>query len=180
LLDQAKEFHEDISKTYHPVTYAHWGCDPKRPAFSKIVWKVEPLQHPGTLWGIKYRRASVAEILNVPPEHWRLHEFHESYESRKIYGRSLPLYLEESRNYGNEWGMFSGDPPSFLQVGMCPPDASGDQTVPQHSAEHQAEFGKLKGIFRQKGYEHQTSYKDENAIAATLYSVVLIAKTMQW
>jgi pimeloyl-ACP methyl ester carboxylesterase len=56
----------------------------------------------------------------------------------------------------------------------------GDQTVPLHSAEHQLRSGKFKGVFRQTGYEHQNSYKDERALHSTLYSLVRIAQTMTW
>ncbi len=56
----------------------------------------------------------------------------------------------------------------------------GDQTVPLHSAEHQLRSGKFQGIFRQTGYEHQNSYKDERALHSTLYSLVRIAQTMTW
>ncbi|MCL1861509.1 MAG: GPI inositol-deacylase [Proteobacteria bacterium] len=187
LLDQAKAFHENISRTYHPVTYAHWGCDSKRPAFRNIWWRVEDLKHPATLPGTlldrQYRRATDKEVDGVNPAEWRLYDYPDSFESREIYGRALPLYLDNPRSIVDGTGKKTNDTPEhprFFQVGMSPPEAPGDQTVPQHSAEHQAEFGNLKGIFRQKGYEHQTSYQDENAIAATLYSIVLIAKTMQW
>lgn len=65
-------------------------------------------------------------------------------------------------------------------VSMQGPRDPGDQTVPLHSAEHQLLSGQFKGIFRQSGYEHQNSYKDERALQSTLYSLVRIAQTMQW
>jgi type VI secretion system secreted protein VgrG len=40
--------------------------------------------------------------------------------------------------------------------------------------------GNFKGIFRQTGYEHQGSYKNESALHSTLYSLVRIAQTMEW
>lgn len=61
--------------------------------------------------------------------------------------------------------------------GPCDP---GDQTVPLHSADHQLNSGKFKGIFRQSGYEHQDSYANERALHSTLYSLVKIASTMTW
>jgi hypothetical protein len=67
-----------------------------------------------------------------------------------------------------------------LEVRMQPAKDPGDQTVPLHSAEHQLQSGKFKGIFRQTGYEHQGSYKDEAALHSTLYSLVRIAQTMTW
>lgn len=60
------------------------------------------------------------------------------------------------------------------------PTEPGDQTVPLHSAEDQLRSGKFKGIFRQSGYEHQDSYKDERALHSTIYSLVRIAQSMTW
>jgi len=56
----------------------------------------------------------------------------------------------------------------------------GDQTVPLRSAEHQLLKGKLKGVFRQTGYEHQASYQNELALNSTLYCIVRIAQRMWW
>jgi hypothetical protein len=63
---------------------------------------------------------------------------------------------------------------------MQPPTDPGDQTVPLHSAEHQLRSKKFKGVFRQTGYEHQDSYKNDSALHSTLYSLVRIAQTMTW
>lgn len=57
---------------------------------------------------------------------------------------------------------------------------AGDQTVPLRSAEHQLLSGGIKGVFRQTGYEHQESYKNENVLSSTLYCVVKIAARMWW
>lgn len=56
----------------------------------------------------------------------------------------------------------------------------GDQTVPLHSADAQLKSGKFKGVFRQTGYEHQSSYSNNAVLAATLYSLFRIASTMKW
>ncbi|MES3023305.1 MAG: hypothetical protein V4857_17210 [Pseudomonadota bacterium] len=69
--------------------------------------------------------------------------------------------------------------PGFA-VTMLPAADPGDQTVPLHSAEHQLNSGKFKGIFRQRGYEHQSSYLDESVLLCTIFSVVRIASTMKW
>lgn len=65
-------------------------------------------------------------------------------------------------------------------VRMGVPVGAGDQTVPVMSSDDQLRSGKLKGIFRQVGYEHQASYDDENALNSTLYSLVKIIQKMQW
>jgi hypothetical protein len=57
---------------------------------------------------------------------------------------------------------------------------AGDQTVPSKSADHQFNSSKLKGIFRQNGYEHQESYQSDRAVRSTLYCIVRIAQDMRW
>ncbi|MGW8389320.1 esterase/lipase family protein [Pseudoduganella sp. HUAS MS19] len=66
------------------------------------------------------------------------------------------------------------------KIRLGPSAGAGDQTVPLRSAEHQLLSGCIKGVFRQTGYEHQESYKDENALNSTLYCVVKIAARMWW
>lgn len=73
-----------------------------------------------------------------------------------------------------------GEPGPKFAASMQPAVDPGDETVPQHSAEHQFKSKKFKGIFRQLGYEHQGSYKDDSALFSTMYSIVNIAKTMKW
>ncbi len=74
----------------------------------------------------------------------------------------------------------SAKAPQLLEVQMQVARDPGDQTVPLYSADHQLQSGKFKGIFRQTGYEHQDSYKNEAALHSTLYSLVRIAQTMTW
>ncbi len=63
---------------------------------------------------------------------------------------------------------------------IVPAADPGDETVPVYSADHQLRSGKFKGIFRQRGYEHQDSYKNKSALDSTLYSLIRIASTMVW
>jgi hypothetical protein len=74
----------------------------------------------------------------------------------------------------------AGKSEHHLVCTMQPAADPGDQTVPAFSADHQVRSGKFKGIFRQRGYEHQNSYKDKAALDSTLYSLILIASTMVW
>lgn len=41
LLDRAKSFHNAIENTYHDESYAHYGADPKRAAWHKVVWEID-------------------------------------------------------------------------------------------------------------------------------------------
>jgi hypothetical protein len=67
-----------------------------------------------------------------------------------------------------------------LHAVILPPSAPGDQTVPAKSADDQLHSGVFKSVFRQTGYEHQSSYKDSRAIASTLYSILRIAQKATW
>lgn len=69
---------------------------------------------------------------------------------------------------------------SGMTVKLGPANGAGDQTVPIRSSDHQLLSGKLKGVFRQTGYEHQASYSDLRAVQSTLFSIVKIALTMRW
>lgn len=68
----------------------------------------------------------------------------------------------------------------YWSVRLGPCSGAGDQTVPLNSAEHQLRSGKFKGIFRQTGYEHQSSYSNTNAVNSTLFSLIRIIQTMTW
>ena len=70
--------------------------------------------------------------------------------------------------------------PMPITASICPGRDPGDQTVPARSADHQLGHANVKAVFRQTGYEHQGSYKDEAVIAATLYSIVRIALRVEW
>lgn len=45
LLDRAKEFHDEISETYHDQSYAHYGADSNRAAWHRVVWALDAEAH---------------------------------------------------------------------------------------------------------------------------------------
>jgi hypothetical protein len=59
-----------------------------------------------------------------------------------------------------------------LQLRLEPPDAAADGTVP---VQRSAEKVRARIRFIQMGYDHQGSYKNGGAGAATLYGIVRIA-----
>ena len=67
-----------------------------------------------------------------------------------------------------------------ITVNLGPSTGAGDQTVPTRSSDHQLLSRKFKGVFRQTGYEHQSSYSDLHAVQSTLFSIIKIASTMNW
>ena len=70
--------------------------------------------------------------------------------------------------------------PSPFNVKLLDAAEPGDQTVPLHSSDAQFRSQQFTGIFRQTGYEHQSSYSNSAVIAATLYCLFKIASNMTW
>ena len=157
-LVKAKEFHQDINDTYHPVSYAHYGCDPKQPAFQNVIWEVSdtfPLD--------KIDAMHIGSDNNVG--NIMLREHH-------------PPQLTAKTVTFNSYHTAKIEPVQFVrhEARIKNPADPGDKTVPMHSADHQQRSGKFRGVFRQAGYEHQDSYKNSNVVAATLYSIIRIAQ----
>jgi len=170
-LDQARQFHQTIAGTYHLNSYAHYGADRGRQSFGEVVWEIRNCADPsgwqdwpiisdtrqGKLelvrWDVNYRGKAFAESPSIPS----------------------PNFSKASASpISNPGGKKS------IHATILPANAPGDQTVPARSADHQLNSGMFKGVFRQTGYEHQSSYKDPRAIASTLYSIVRIAQNASW
>lgn len=154
-LDQARQFHQTIAGTYHPNSYAHYGADGGRQSFGEVVWEIRNCADPSG-W-----------------QNWPVVR-----DSRQ--GR-LEFAAWDPDGVNNIGALpFNDSAPAPMHATILPPAAPGDQTVPARSADHQLHSGRFKGVFRQTGYEHQSSYKDPRAIASTLYSIVRIAQKASW
>jgi len=154
-LDKVQGFHRQISGTYHPNSYAHYGADSRQQSFGEVVWDLQNCTDP-TGW-----------------QNWPI-----VIDSRQ--GR-LDFTLWDPDGVENIDGQPSNKAaPGPVYATLLPPSAPGDQTVPAKSADDQLHSGVFKSVFRQTGYEHQSSYKDSRAIASTLYSIVRIAKKATW
>jgi hypothetical protein len=154
-LDKVQSFHQTIANTYHPNSYAHYGADKGRQSFGEVVWEIGNCADP-TGW-----------------QNWPVVS-----DSRQ--GR-LEFTSWDPDGVNNIAALpFNDSAPGPVHAAILPPAAPGDQTVPAISADHQLNSGMFKGVFRQTGYEHQSSYKDPRAIASTLYSIVRIAQKATW
>lgn len=154
-LDMAQGFHRQIAGTYHPNSYAHYGADSRQQSFGEVVWDIRNCTNP-TGW-----------------QNWPIVN-----DTRQ---GELELTLWDPDGVNNIGALpFADSAPGPVHATLLPPSAPGDQTVPARSADDQLHSGKFKGIFRQTGYEHQSSYKDPRAIASTLYSIVRIAQQANW
>lgn len=154
-LDRAQSFHQTIAGTYHPNSYAHYGADKNRQSFGEVVWEIRNCNDP-TGWQnwsiVSDTRQGRLEFTSWDPDG---------------VDNIAPLPFNDA---------VAGP----VHATILPPSAPGDQTVPAKSADHQLNSGLFKGVFRQTGYEHQSSYKDPRAIASTLYSIVRIAQKAIW
>jgi broad specificity phosphatase PhoE len=154
-LDKAQSFHQILANTYHPNSYGHYGADAGRQSFGEVVWDIRHC---------------------VDTKGW---------QNWPIVGDDRQGRLDfttwDPDGVNNIAGLpFNDATPDAVHATILPPTAPGDQTVPARSADHQLNSGMFKGVFRQTGYEHQSSYKDPRAIASTLYSIVRIAQSASW
>jgi hypothetical protein len=154
-LDKARGFHRTIAGTFHPNSYAHYGVDKERRSFGEVVWDIGNCADPAG-W-----------------QNWPI--VSDSKQGRLEFASWDP---EGVNNIGAL--PFDDRAPGPMHATILPPLAPGDQTVPAKSADRQLNSGIFKGVFRQTGYEHQSSYKDPLAIASTLYSIVRIAQEATW
>jgi len=154
-LDKAKHFHRTIANIYHSNSYAHYGADQERRSFGEVIWAIDKNCADPTGW-----------------KDWPILS-----DSRQ--GR-VELVRWDSFSDNKALLPFNDKIPAPIHAVICSPAAPGDQTVPARSADHQLKSGTFKGVFRQTGYEHQSSFKDNRAIASTLYSIVRIAQQAAW
>jgi broad specificity phosphatase PhoE len=154
-LDRAQSFHRTIANTYHPNSYAHYGVDRGQQSFGEVIWEIKNCADP-TGW-----------------QNWPIVS-----DSRQGWLEFASWDPDGVNNIGAL--PFNNSAPGPMHATILPPSAPGDQTVPARSSDHQLNSGIFKGVFRQTGYEHQSSYKDPRAIASTLYSIVRIAQRATW
>jgi pimeloyl-ACP methyl ester carboxylesterase len=155
-INMAQSFHQKIANTYHPTSYAHYGTDRGRQSFSEVVWEIDKNCADPAGW-----------------QDWPI--ISDTKQGRLELVRWDPLSPNNKALLP-----FTDEMPDPIHATILPPTAPGDQTVPAISADHQLKSGMFKGVFRQTGYEHQSSYKDPRAIASTLYSIVRIAQKATW
>jgi len=154
-IDQAQVFYQKIASTFHPNSYAHYGADPARKSFGEVIWEISANCADASGWQnwpiVSDTRQGVLELVRP------------NFDAADA--NMLPN-IDESRN--------------SIYATILPPTSAGDQTVSIHSADYQLKSGAFKAIFRQLGYEHQSSYLNAKAIACTLYSILRIAQSAKW
>ncbi|MYN19964.1 hypothetical protein GTP81_24785 [Rugamonas sp. FT107W] len=162
LLRGAEEFHDAIRDTYHSLSYAHYGADPARPSWERVVWNLELDKNKNsTNW------QDLLIATDSRQGRLELSKTGEAPDVNVVYSidgiESVPLGV-----------------PGALGASLGKSSGPGDQTVPLRSAVNQLQSGKFQGIFQQQGYEHQASYSNIGAVESTLYSLSRIIGTMKW
>jgi hypothetical protein len=154
-LDKAKHFHRMVAGTFHPNSYAHYGADNRRQSFGEVVWAIDKNC--------------------TDPAGWYDWQIVSDTRQGKVELVPWDSLVDTKARL-----LFKDKAPDPVHAVILPPSGPGDQTVPAKSADHQLNSGLFKGVFRQTGYEHQSSYKDSRAVASTLYSIVRIAQKATW
>lgn len=155
-LDKARIFHQEIANTFHPNSFAHYGVGTDRTSYGEVIWEISKHCADPSGWQdwpiVSDSRQGVLEVARWEPD-------------------------QPNQQFAPRIGTAR---PNSIYATLMPPTSAGDQTVPVKSADKQLESGKMRGVFRQRGYEHQSSYRHPHAIASTLYSIVRIAQQAKW
>lgn len=171
-LDKAKNFHQIISNTYHRNSYAHYGTDLERRSFGEVVWEIDKNCADPDGWRdwpiVSDTGQGKLELVRWDP----------NYRGKTFVERPTIASLKSINAAATPISNLTGS--KSIHATILPANAPGDQTVPALSADHQLNSGMFRGVFRQTGYEHQSSYKNPRAIASTLYSIVRIAEKATW
>jgi hypothetical protein len=183
-IEKALKFHQKIHSTFHPITYAHYGNDPNRPSFGRVVWKVQ-VNHETELASSCVPVHSLGQDTYVVEDPQK--QLYVAKKTNSLFGilkvvTGKLTQPEDPRTwkliYENGIGQVVVQTQSgiYLVLTLQTPKEPGDETVPA-----KASAAQVQGVvMEQRGYEHQASYKDENALQFTLYSVVkIISKHLQ-
>jgi len=157
-LFQAQEFHQDIGSTYHPETYLSYGCDDEKMAWGEVTWQTMR----ASMFGGGLGQMLGFEKLNIelPAANW------------------LVVDDDGDGAIALNAGRAQNDPGQRFRAEISKPAEIGDGTVPaERSAHDPVRQGKARAAFRQTGYEHQNSYKDDAVLSSTLHAICKIALT---
>jgi len=164
----AKSFHQQISGKYHGTTYVYYGADPDVASFERVHWRMTRGLAPDSR-----ARPTAQQVGDM------------GFDDVRDRG-SNPLYVggktEYTQSYGG--GMWGGGSTStyetsYWEISADKQDGGGDGTVPTSSGRapllNTSSMGSIRQQFRMRGFEHEPSYKNEQAQFATLFSIQKIA-----
>jgi pimeloyl-ACP methyl ester carboxylesterase len=166
-IGSAKEFHQDISGSYHPQTYVYYGSEDKHPSFESITWKMTR--------GANVNGPHGSHLDSYTVSNLQMNQVRDD-------GRS-PVYVG-----GHEQLIppLRGDPDapvktvqtSYWELHCKMQDGSGDGTVPVSSGSAPIKHARNGGVRQQikaPGFDHEASYTNPLTQQFTLYSLIKIA-----
>ncbi|WP_052500234.1 MULTISPECIES: esterase/lipase family protein [Acinetobacter] len=164
-----QNFHESIKDSYHTNTYAHYGNDPQHLAFNEVVWETEQRIDVETedelinYNGIPFDRN--AKVIIDPFTGEKI------LPTVEVYTWDRNLFAEDGER---KIKRRQGEDVIFkLHIAPNPKTGAGDGTVcHQSGADVQRDI--TKQVFVINGYDHASSYKDQQVLANTLYSIAKI------
>lgn len=167
-INAAKDFHQQIRGKYHGISYVYYGADPNVASFERVQWQM---------------KRGVAPDPNPGPAPREVRDM--GFDGVRDSG-SNPLYVGGRTEYipnhgGGAWGGGAGTTyeSSYWEISAAKQDGGGDGTVPTISGRAPlvttSSAGSIRQQFRMGGFEHEPSYRNEQAQLATLFSIQKIA-----
>ncbi|MDR7192629.1 esterase/lipase family protein [Luteimonas terrae] len=166
-INSARSFHQQIRGQYHSTTYVYYGADSKVPSFEHVQWQMVAGLQPDN---------------NPRPTGQQVRDM--GFDAVRETG-SNPIYVGGKTEYVQHYGgMYGGGMPStyetsYWEISAAKQDGGGDGTVPTSSGRAPLltarSVGSIRQQFRMNGFEHEPSYKNEQAQFATLFSIQKIA-----
>ena len=161
---ESKRFHSKLAGKFHKTTYAYYGADKQQASFEKVTWRMSAGLRPDDRPAPTAEQAAVLSPNQVRAD-----------------GTS-PEYVGGKTEVQTNWSPMGGGSvtiydSSYWELHCEMQDGVGDGTVPQSSgaAPLKASQANVHQQFRLSGFDHEKSYRNAAARAATLYSINKLA-----
>jgi pimeloyl-ACP methyl ester carboxylesterase len=161
-VEEAKRFHTELGKSYHPQTFSYYGADPKQKSFEKVTWRMRAGIAPD-----KRARPAADAVVGMTPTQVRMDGSTPEYVGGKTEYASYPMA------YGAGTSSYQS---SYWELHCELQDGAGDGTVPTSSGAAPLKHGgaHVQQQFKLTGFGHEPAYHDGTAQRAVLYSLTKI------
>lgn len=163
----AKDFHNKLSRKYHPNTFVFYGAgEDEQASFEAITWSMKRGQRPA-----QGTAPSLAEIIEF--SHQKIREDGEN--NLHIGGESKFGAAEGEVGFGDS--SVANIETSFWRLACGKQDGRGDGTVPASSgmAPKSGNGKNIREQFRLVGFSHESAYKNAIAQHVTHYAITKIS-----
>lgn len=167
-IEDVKNFHDNLIKSYHPCTYLHWGNNPNS-SFATLTWTLNQ-----NLVGFNETQlSSLPRATKQEMTQSAKKEFERASENQS---KSVDPKQIAKDNDGIRYISLKNGKLAYFSISKQ--DASGDGTVPTVSGK--APFLQrnvpVKQAFEMQGFGHQDNYQNIVVQRSVLYSIVSIVK----